>query len=185
MKNIILAIGVAGALAACVDDRANLENDGSPAMVGGWAIENAYLSGDFGARTGFDGEATQTQARSDASLQTSTLRVLRSEPDRGTAMVIIWTDGRTIESLEPGVYESFDDPEEPGDGTVQVNVCSGPDSYSIDYDRAADHVVTTVSDTAEGRMFEIYTETRLVSPSTGEVTGVEVSETNFTIGAAE
>jgi hypothetical protein len=66
-----------------------------------------------------------------------------------------------------------------GDGIVQVNVCSGPDAYSIDYDRAADHVITTVSETSNGRQLEVYTETNVVSSRTGEIVGTETSTTTF------
>ena len=65
-----------------------------------------------------------------------------------------------------------------------MNVCSGGDSSSIDFDRPVDQVTATVQQTPQGRTVQLHTETHTLDGSGNPTADVQTSDTQFTVGAA-
>ncbi|HEY4222692.1 MAG TPA: hypothetical protein VGO62_15155, partial [Myxococcota bacterium] len=107
-------------------------------------LAHGVLKGDFGSRTGFDGSATELIGTTDSEWQSSTVTLARAEQLRGTGMVILWTNGVALEDLEVGTHVFDFDASSLDVPLVSMNVCSGTDASSIDYDRPADQVTATV-----------------------------------------
>src|SRR5205807_1848053 len=129
-------------------------------------LEDGALKGDFGPRKGFDGPSTTLQGTTDVQWKTSTVTVARSEQVRGTGMVILWTNGVTLDELEPGRHDFTFDASSLDPQTVTMNVCSGNDTSSIDYDTPVDHVTATVTPTSAGKTIALHTETHTIDPAT-------------------
>lgn len=193
MKNALPLLAAAAiSLTACVNERVYLDPNQNVDLVGGIFSEPAHLNvfdgslrGDFGPRRGFDGVAEAVEAYSDEAMEASTVTIARTEPGRGTGMVILWTQGTLLEDLAPGAHKYRFDPNALEILPVGVNVCSGPDVFNIDYDLPADEVDVVVTPTPEGRVFEVHTETAVVDPATGERTGaLETSSSTFVLGSS-
>ncbi len=187
MKYVLPILAVAAVAATgCMNERVYMDPTQNASFGGGpqsnIGLADGTLKGDFGPRTGFDGNATDMQGSSDPEWRTSTVTVARSEQTRGTGMVIIWTNGITLENLEVGAHQYDYDPNSLDAAPVSMNVCSGTDSASIDYDRPVDHVTATVQDTPNGRQYQFHTATATIDPATGDVTDqTETSDTTFVL----
>lgn len=190
MKHVLPLLAVAiAATAGCMNERVYMDPSQTTGFGGSQAsnlnLQNGSIRGDFGPRRGFDGAATEMQGSSDLQLRSSTVSVTRSEDVRGTGMIILWTNRLALEELELGAHDFAYDPTSFDTPPVSANVCSGVDSASIDYDRPADQVTVVVSQTPEGRRYDVHTETALVDPVTGEAgTDVETSDTSFVVAPA-
>jgi hypothetical protein len=189
MKHValpLLAIGIA-ATTACMNEREYMDptvgsSFGSNGETTGLNLQNGALRGDFGARRGFDGPADELQGSSDTAWPSSTVTLTRTEQERGTGMVILWTQGITIENLAVGTHDFRYDPNSVDTPPVSANVCSGRNASDIDYDRPADQVTVDVTQTPAGRQFDVHTETARVDPATGEATDeIEASDSTFVI----
>ena len=186
----VLAVAAAAVAAGCMNERTYMDptqnaSFGTSGQQNAVNLQNGHLRGDFGPRAGFDGNATDMQGSSDPEWRTSTVTVARAEDIRGTGMVIIWTNGITLENLEVGAHDYTYDPSSLDATPVSMNVCSGDDSSSIDYDRPVDHVTATVQDTPDGRTYQMHTVTAKIDPQTGEpTTETEESDTTFVLGTA-
>lgn len=161
MKSALATLALV-ALVGCVNERLYVDENSNTSFVGGGAapsnlqIENATLRGDFGPRTGFDGAATEITGTSDPDFQSTTASVTRTETNRGTGMLILWTNGVLLEDIQPGTYTM--DPNSYETPAISANSCSGAgDSASIDYDEPTDEVEVQVTRTPEGRVFDIET----------------------------
>jgi hypothetical protein len=154
----------------------------SGGAVSNMSVRDGLLRGDFGQRRGFDGEATEMSGSSDYEFKTSNVNVARQEDGRGAGMVILWTNGKTLEQLEEGRHDFAYDPESLDQDTVSANVCSGSSTSAIDYDQPADrgHIVVT-NDPEGGRQIDVHTETARLDPVTGErdFSRMETSDTSF------
>jgi hypothetical protein len=181
----LVAVAAAAVVSGCMDQRTYMDPNQNASFGGGgpqsnMTLANGRLKGDFGPRTGFDGDATDMQGTSDPEWRTSTVTVARSEQTRGTGMVIIWTNGITLENLDVGAHNYTYDPESIDAAPVTMNACSGADSASIDYDRPVNNVTATVQDTPEGRQYQFHTSTPKLDDSGNEVAGeLETSDTTF------
>lgn len=191
MKHVLPLLAVAiAATTGCMYEREYMDPNqnasfGGSSQASNINLQNGSLRGDFGPRRGFDGIATEMQGSSDLNWRTSTVSVTRSEEARGTGMVILWTNGLVLENLELGAHDFAYDPSSIEAPPVSANVCSGMDSASIDYDRPADQVSVVVSQTPQGRQYDLHTETVLVDSVTGEATNeVETSDTTFVVAPA-
>lgn len=175
------------ATTACVQQRELMDPQSNLGIESGGPMANIALSdgnlrGDFGSRRGFDGDATEMSGSSDYEFKTSNVVVTREENGRGAGMVILWTNGETLEQLEPGRHDFQYDPEALEQGTVTANVCSGESAGSIDYDQPADRGTVTVEDVPEGgRRIDVHTETAELDPTTGnrDFSNMEESDTAF------
>jgi hypothetical protein len=189
MKHVLPLLAVALAATACLNERVYMDPTQNASFGGGrpasnMNLQDGHLRGDFGPRRGFDGAAQEMQGSSDPEWRTSTVTLTRNENARGTGMVILWTNGIVLENLEVGSHDYAYDESSLDAPPVSANVCSGPDSASIDYDRPADQVTINVSQTPEGRQYDLHTETVVVDEGTGERTDrVETSDTTFLVGA--
>lgn len=188
MKLLVPALGLSLLSVGCLQERelmdpqANLGIEAGGAVTN-LAVKNGLLRGDFGARRGFDGEATEMTGTSDREFKTSSVVVTREEEGRGAGMVILWTNGKTLEQLELGRHDFAYDPESIDQDEVTANVCSGAAAGSIDYDQPADRGHIIVEDNPEGgRDIELHTETARLDPITGErdFSRMETSTTAFT-----
>lgn len=189
MKHVLPVLAVL-VVSACMNERVLYTDPSQNASLGGGGkasninLQSGTLRGDFGPRTGFDGAATDMQGTSDSQWKTSTITVARSEDLRGTGMVIIWTNGITLQDLTPGAYTYDYNPDSLDTVPVSMNVCSGDTTATIDYDRPVDHVTATVRDTTDGRAYDLHTETAIIDIN-GNVTGdTETSDTSFVLGTA-
>lgn len=185
----VLAVVAATVAAGCMNERTYMDPTQNASFGSGGPqntinLANGHLRGDFGPRTGFDGQATDMQGSSDPEWRTSTVTVTRSEDIRGTGMVIIWTNGITLEALDVGAHDYTYDPTSLDATPVSMNVCSGGDSSSIDYDRPVDHVTATVQETPEGRSYQLHTITAKLNELGEPTNDVEESDTTFVLGAA-
>jgi hypothetical protein len=185
MKLLLGTLAVATLAIGCVNQKEYMDpaqNLGLNGSVSNMAVRDGMLRGDFGPRRGFDGNATEMNGSSDYEFKTSNVNITREENDRGAGMVILWTNGRTLEQLETGRHEFEYDPNSIDQDEVSANVCSGASPGSMDYDQPADRGHIVVSDNPEGgRQVDVHTETFRLNPVTGARTDdLEVSDTSFT-----
>lgn len=145
------------------------------------SLTDGYLAGDFGARRGFDGEATRLEGSTDRQYKMSVVNVVREQNNVGAGMVILSTSDITLDELTPGEHRFSYDEASYARTNIFVNVCSGADDSMFDYDAPAESGTVTVTDGANGlRTVEVVTETPTVDPVTGLQTGnVEVSNSTF------
>lgn len=143
------------------------DDDGSAQAL---ALLEGRIDGDFGPRRDFDGFATEMRGSSDHEWGGSTITVVREEESRGAAMIILWTNGITIDDIQAGEYGFDYNPSRRESSLVSANVCSGNSASSIDYDRPADHLRLVVTDVDGGRRLDVTTETALTNER-GELTG--------------
>lgn len=182
MKHVIVGALALVAATGCMNDRTymdpvqNLDGSGSDATLN---LRNSTLRGDFGPRTGIDGPAI-AEGSSTPSMRSSTVTITRDEEQRGTGMVILWTNDVLLEQLEVGEHPFSYDASSVDTPELAANVCSGPSGGSIDYDRPADRGTIVVSDTPEGRQIAVHTETD-VDEMDAENGGVEISDTTFVL----
>jgi len=162
-----------------VDPTANLGF--SPETASNMTLRDGALRGDFGARRGFDGVATNLQGSDDPQFRMTTVNIVREEAGRGAAMVIVSTSGRTLDELELGEHVFRYDETGLGDDEIFVNVCGGQDASAFDYDAPAANGSLTIEDTPEGlRTVAVHTETPTVDPATGAPTGaIEITDSSF------
>jgi hypothetical protein len=189
MKILVSAGALTAALIAtgCMNERDYMDPNANAGLGGRSDVNNinlrdGSLRGDFGPRTGFDGPATEMQGSSDTQFNSSTLTISRQEPTRGTGMVILWTNGVLIEQLQDGVHEFNYNPDSLDNQSIALNVCSGEDGNSIDYDQPATRGTVTVAQNPEGgRLVQVHTETDQLDGA-GIATGqVETADVDFTI----
>jgi hypothetical protein len=145
------------------------------------SMRNGLVRGDFGERRGFDGEATHMDGASDYEFKSSYVNVARQEESRGAGMVIVSTNGKTLEQLEIGRHDFEYNEESLDQDVVLVSVCSGTSVGAIDYDQPADRGHLVVSDNPEGgRRIDVHTETAELDPVTGaRLSQTESSDTSF------
>jgi hypothetical protein len=191
MKLVLPALGLAvtGLLTTgCLQQRELMDPEANLGIEAGGPVANIALSdgllaGDFGSRRGFDGDATEMNGSTDYEFKTTNVVVTREENSRGAGMVILWTNGRTLEQLEVGRHDFEYDPQALEQDTVTANVCSGDSAASIDYDQPADRGTLLVEDDPEGgRRITVETETARLDPTTGDrdFNRMETSSTSFT-----
>lgn len=191
MKHVVSLLALTVAVTGCLNERVYVDPNqnvefgaGSGSAPSNLAVQNGRLRGDFGPRRGFDGETTELSGSSDREWNQSTVNVTRTEQTRGTGMVILWTQGVLLEDLEPGAHDFLYDENSLDLPPVSANVCSGADSASIDYDLPAEQVSVVVTQTPEGRQFDVHTETPVVDMETGERSGaVETSDSTFVLNS--
>ena len=195
MKHVLPAVSVSvvavvlalPAVVGCMNERVYMDPAQNASFGGGpqstISLKNGQIRGDFGPRVGFDGNATEMQGTSDPQWRTSTVTVARSEATRGTGMVILWTNGITLENLDVGTHDYTYDESSLDQAPVSMNGCSGGDSSSIDYDRPADHVTATVTQSPEGRQIQLHTETAKLDAAGNPTTDIETSDTTFLVDA--
>lgn len=145
------------------------------------AMSDGYLAGDFGSRTGFEGEATRLEGSTDRQYKMSVVNVVREQRGTGAGMVILSTSDITLDELTPGEHRFSYDEASYSRTNIFVNVCSGADDTMFDYDAPAENGTVTITDGANGlRTVEVVTETPTVDPVTGLQTGeMEESSSNF------
>jgi hypothetical protein len=193
MKNLLVsaaALGLVASSVGCLQERTYLDprQDLGFGGDGGLSASNmnlrdGRLRGDFGARRGFDGAATDLQGSNDVDYRMTTVNVVREEAGRGAGMVILSTSGRTLDELPVGEHAfNYEDASLGANEEVFVNVCGGADAGAFDYDAPAREGTVTIEEDASGnRTVSIHTETPVVDPSTGVETGaVETSDSTFT-----
>jgi hypothetical protein len=188
MKNLILGTCVSGLMLAsvgCVDSYTYVDQDllngGFLGAGSNMQLTNGRLRGDFGPRSGFDGDATFMSGTNDREYQMTTVNVSREQDRLGAGMVILSVVGRTLDELGPGQHR-FAYSDSGLDQQIYVNGCSGPGIESFDYDLPADRGTVSIEETPEGlRRVEVITETTRVDPVTGNILAgeVETSETVF------
>ncbi len=119
-------------------------------------LTSGTLRGDFGGRTGFNGQA-ELWGESMNDYQMTTVLITREQQPAGGAMFIFVTDGIDLQDIPVGrTVFSSDDPY----GSIWVNVCSGEGSGDFDYDEPAsgEVIVTERGDGTRG--VELHTNTR-------------------------
>jgi hypothetical protein len=185
LRSLLVALPVAAVAAGCLNERTYVDPDSAGRFQGSTPanveLQNGRLSGDFGPRQGFDGAATEMAGTSDRAFATSTTTIARSENGRGTGMIILWTDGVVLEQLEVGAHDFSYDPTALEAGPLSVNVCSGGDSSSIDYDAPVETGSVVVTRTPEGRVFDVHTETRALDEMGNTTGALDVADAQFTI----
>lgn len=184
MKQLIVGALALVAAAGCMNERTYMDPAQNLGGAGGDTtlnLRNSTLRGDFGPRTGIDGPAL-AEGSSTPSMRSSTITVTREEQERGTGMVILWTNNVLLEQLELGEHPFSYDASSVDTPELAANVCSGPSDSSIDYDRPADRGTLVVSDTPEGRQIAVHTETVLTDEMGVATGGVETSDTTFVLG---
>jgi hypothetical protein len=185
MKLILGSLSLALLAVGCMNQREYMDptqNSGLTGSVSNMAVRDGNLRGDFGPRRGFDGEATDMQGSSDYEFKSSNVNVAREENGRGAGMVILWTNGKTLEQLDLGRHDFEYDENSLDQGEISANVCSGSAPGSYDYDQPADKGHIVISDNPQGgREVAVHTETHRLDPVTGARTdNLEVSDTSFT-----
>lgn len=185
MKLMIPGVTLAAlvVLAGCMNERTYVDptshlKDGDTQKMN---VTGGALRGDFGTRRGFDGPATELSGTSDLDFRTSTVTVSRAEQERGTGMVILWTNGRLLSELAPGEHTFAYDPQSLDAAEIEARVCSGEDGSSIDYDAPADRGTVLVQQTPEGTQIDVSTETAILD-DTGTPTGnFEQASSSFVV----
>ena len=190
MKYVLPVLAVVVAAAGCMNERTYMDPAQNASFGGGAAQSNVSLTegrikGDFGPRHGFDGTATEMQGTSDPQWRTSTVTVARTEQTRGTGMVILWTNGVTLDTLDVGAHDYTFDENSIDTPPVSMNVCSGGDSSSIDFDRPVDHVTATVQQTPQGRTVQLHTSTAVLDAAGNPDLSAapQTSDTTFTVAS--
>ena len=186
MKTLLLGACTVGLLTAgCLQERTYLDPDQNVGLdsntSSNMALRDGRLSGDFGARRGFEGEATRLEGSNDPQYGMTVVNVVREQQSVGAGMVILSISGRTLDDYEPGEHRFSYDQTELSNGETYVNVCGGDDDTAFDYDAPADRGTITVEDSPDGvRYVDIHTETQVIDPNTGYTTDdVEVSDAAF------
>lgn len=187
MKTLLLGACTVGLLTGCLQERTYLDpeqnlgfNSGSSSNM---SLRDGRLSGDFGPRRGFDGEATRLEGSNDPQYGMTVVNVVREQQNVGAGMVILSISGRTLDNFEAGEHTFRYDQNELSatNNEVFVNVCGGNDDSAFDYDAPAESGTITVEDTADGlRQVDIHTETPVLDPATGlQTDDVEISDSSF------
>ena len=188
MKHVVVVVAIF-ALSACLSERAYVDPNAHAENAAGHEtavnLSHGAIKGDFGPRTGFDGPSTTLAGTTDTQFKTSAVTIARSEQTRGTGMVLMFTNGVTLDELTPGRHDYTFDADALEAPPISMNVCSGNDPSSIDYDRPVDHVTATITDGDAGRTVALHTETHTIDPQTGAATdGIETSDASFVLPAA-
>lgn len=185
MKLLVGSLGLSLLAVGCMNEREYMDPaqnlGGLNGSVSNMAVRDGLLRGDFGPRKGFDGEATDMNGSSDYEFKTSNVNVAREENNKGAGMVILWTNGKTLEQLEDGRHDFAYDENSIDQDEITANVCSGAAPGSYDYDQPVDKGHIVVSDNPEGgKQVDVHTETNKLDPVTGARTDeVEVADTSF------
>jgi hypothetical protein len=188
MKTLLLGACTLGLLATgCLQERTYLDpeqnlgpNTGSSSNM---TLRDGHLTGDFGPRRGFDGEATRLEGSNDPQYGMTTVNVVREQQDVGAGMVILSISGKTLDDFQVGEHRfSYDQNDLSSNSQVFTSVCSGVDGSAFDYDQPADTGTITIEETTDGqRNVDVHTETSVIDPSTGIPTDdVELSDSSFT-----
>lgn len=186
MKHILLGACGAGILASigCVQDFTYVDPAQNIGFAGGsnMALRDGFLAGDFGARRGFDGEATRLEGTSDRQYQNTSVNVVREQRGVGAGMVIVAVSGTTLEALSVGEHRFSYDEAELASEAIYVNVCGGDSASGFDYDQPAQNGTVTIEDAPNGlRTVDVHTEAPRLDPITGVETGeMEESDATFT-----
>ena len=187
MKTLLLGIGTSALLlgsGACLQERAYVDPNQNVGLdaADNMALSDGSLRGDFGARRGFEGDATGLRGSSDPAYRMTTVHVVREQNDLGAGMIILSTSGKTLDELAVGEHTFAYDPNSLDENNIFVNVCSGVDAQMFDYDAPADRGTLTITPTADGqREVTVETETARLDPTTGAPTGdFETSLSTFT-----
>jgi hypothetical protein len=187
MKNLLLGVATSTLALSlgCLQERAYLDVPDGFDVLGpsssDMTLSNGFLRGDFGARRGFDGQATHLQGATTSEYEMSTVNIVREEKDRGAAMVILTTSGFTLDSLPAGEHEFHYDEGSLDSEAVFVNVCGGANASGFDYDAPAASGTLTVGEAPTGeRTVQLHTVTEILDPATGAPTGgFETSDSSF------
>lgn len=186
MKNILLGASTAGLLAAsvgCVQDFTYVDPAQNVGFSGGsnMALRDGFLAGDFGARRGFEGEATRLEGTSDRQYQNTSVNVVREQRGVGAGMVIVAISGTTLDALSAGEHRFSYDEAALDAEAIYVNVCSGDSASGFDYDQPAQNGSLTIEDSPNGlRTVDVHTEAPRLDPVTGVETGeIEESDATF------
>ncbi len=180
MKNILLGACTAGLTlsAGCLQDY-NYVDPTESVLGSNMQLADGYLAGDFGDRTGFDGEATGLEGNIDRQYQNTSVNVVREQRGLGAGMIILHVSGNTLDRLAPGEH-TFSRDEALSDQAIYVNVCGGQSASAFDYDQPASGTLT-IEDSPNGlRTVDIQTEAPRLDVNGNETNEVEASTASFT-----
>ncbi len=180
MKNILLGACTAGLtfMVGCVQDY-NYTDPTESLAGANMVLADGYLAGDFGDRTGFDGEATGLQGNIDRQYENTSVNVVREQRGVGAGMVILHISGNTLDKLAQGEH-TFSRDEGLSDEAIYVNVCGGQSASAFDYDQPASGTLT-IEDSPNGlRTVDIQTEAPRLDRDGNPTRDMEESQASFT-----